>query len=359
MGKKTGILTFHRGFSYGAVLQAYALQNFLSEIGIENEIIDYRCKYMEDHYQKIFRKNSGNKIKGFIWNMLMADDIIKSRKTYPVFVENFLKKSCSYDSQTIEKTKHIYRKIIVGSDQVWSPDCVGFDPVYFLNFAFSEQKFSYAASIAANEIPKKLEEKYKARLSDFQSFSLREKSGKDLVESLTGKSAQVHTDPTFLLGQEQWDKLAGNQREKEPYIFLFTVLKPRNLIEYARKLSEKTGYKILYLNNQSPKKIRGIEYLDPVMPDRFVELIKNAEYVCTNSFHGTAFSMIYEKKFVAETKTAKGDNIRSRELMKNTGLSDRILDDMTVDIDVETDWKIVRNYIEKERELSRKYLLSI
>lgn len=359
MKDKIGIVTFHRGFSYGAVLQAYALQNFMFKNNIDNEIIDYRCQYMINHYQKVFRKITGNKIKGFIWNLLMAKDIIKSRKAYPVFAEKYLKMSQSYNTETIEKAKGKYKKFIVGSDQVWSPECVGFDPVYFLNFADSKQKYSYGASIAKRVLPKELEEEYKKRLGDFQSFSLRETSGKSIVENLLNVEAQVHIDPTFLLEKTDWDTITTERKNQEPYIFLFTVLKPIKLVEYALELSKKTGYKVIYLNNQNPKKIKGINYIDVVMPNEFISLIKNAEYVCTNSFHGTSFSMIYEKNFVAEIKTGRGDNIRSKEVMEKTGLEKRILENANFDINSATDWSRVRSYIEKERERSGEYLVSI
>lgn len=359
MNKKIGILTFHRALSYGAMLQAYALQNFMLELGIENEIVDYNCKYMVDHYQKNFRKTQGNPIKGLGWNLMTLSGVKKERKTRDEFVNKHLVLSKNYTADTINSATDNYSAFITGSDQVWSPTCVGFDPVYFLTFAKPQQKYSYAASIATKTIPENLKDEFKNRIQTFQMCSLREQSGAEIVKDLTGKDAFVNIDPTLLLTQKSWDKLAVNVLD-EPYIFLFTVHKPKNLINYSLELHKKTGLKVVYLNKLKTCKDKGIEYMDPVTADKFVGLIKNASYVCTNSFHGTAFSVIYHKNFVVETETCKGKNIRSEELLNHLGLNNRIMNSQNnTDINAKSDWNYVEEKLQEEREKSRNYLLSI
>lgn len=357
---KIGILTFHRALSYGAVLQSYGLQNFLLKNNIDNEIVDYRCQYMIDHYQKVIRKTKGNRLKGFLWSLYTAPDVVKSRKLMKAFVDKNLKMSCPYNSTTVKKVKDKYSRFICGSDQVWSPTCVGFDPVYFLNFAENSQKYSYSASIATAEIPENIKSEFTKRISDFSGYSLRENSGKELVEKLTGKKAQVHIDPSLLLEKQDWDKVASEKTEKEPYILLFTIHKGERLVRYALDLAEKTGLRILYLNNKSPKKHKRIKYLSPVSPDEFISLVKNAEYVCTNSFHGTAFSLIYRKNFIAETETKGRKNIRCQELMEYLGLDNRCLKtENQPDINAKSNWDFVENKLIEEREKSLKYLMTI
>lgn len=354
--KKIGILTFHKAISYGAVLQAYALQNFMFHLGIDNEIIDYQCDYMLEHYQKVFRRTGNHFLKDFFWSLKTAPGVRKGKKNTAVFTERFLKMSHSYTKETIKEAKKEYRAFVVGSDQVWSPTCVGFDPVYFLTFADAAQKYSYAASIAVKEYPFELKNEFAKRISDFQKCSVREKSGAKIIQELTGKEVSVNIDPTLLLDADEWDKIAANE-EREPYIFLFTVLKPKKLISYAIRLAEEKDLKILYLNNRRSVKHPRIEYLEPVTADRFIGLIKNAEYVCTNSFHGTAFSVIYGKKFVTETETEASANIRSQELMETLGLSDRILSSETIpEIDLPYDIAEVWQKIEAERQRSAEYL---
>lgn len=359
MQNKIGILTFHKAISYGAVLQAYALQNFLSELGIDNEIIDYKCEYMINRYQKTFRRTGKNPLKDFLWSIKTAPGVKAGRKNTEVFANKFLKMSKPYTKETIANAKDNYKAFITGSDQVWSPTCVGFDPVYFLTFANSEQKYSYAASIAVKKYPENLKDEFAKRISDFQGYSVREKSGAEIVKELTGKNACVSIDPTLLLNSQAWDSIASDEK-REPYIFLFNVLKPNKLIDYAINLAEKKGLKILYLNNRHPVKHELIEYLKPVTADEFIGLIKNAEYVCTNSFHGNAFSVIYGKKFVVETETATSTNIRSQELLEYLGLGDRILSSThTPDIDAEYDFDSVQKLLDEERKKSAEYLSSL
>lgn len=358
--KKVGILTFHRAFSYGAALQAYALQNFLFSLGIENEIIDYQCQYIVDHYQKIFRKNNSGFLRGLAWNILTASTVQKQKKVYEEFVNAHLKMSKPFDKNNISSAVNEYDFFISGSDQVWSPTCAGFDPVYFLDFARHEQKFSYAASIASKNIPENIKAEYTKRISDFSGCSVREESGAKLVRELTGKDALVHIDPTLLIDADGWDKLATETDRRSSYILLFTVLKPVKLIDYALKLSKQTGLPVVYLNNLQPQKVSGIEYIDPVTPDKFISLIKNAEYVCTNSFHGTAFSVIYHKKFAVEIETASKSNIRSQELLESLNLSDRmLLADHAPKMNDEISFEQAEKVIAAERQRSEEYLKNI
>lgn len=361
MNKKVGILTFHRGLSYGANLQAYGLQNFLLKNGIDNEIVDYSCQDMIDRYQKIFRKTKGNKIKGLAWNLMTAGSVIQKKKATTEFVENNLRLSKGYTAQNIQNANSEYSAFITGSDQVWSPTCVGFDPVYFLTFADSSKKYSYAASIATNKIPENMKEEYIKRVGDFSAISLREKSGAELITSLTGRKTAVHIDPSMLLTREDWDKICCESYPKEKYILLFTVPKPSQLVNYAIKLAEEKDLKIYFLNNFG-KKVRHkrIKYLKPVGITEFISLIKHAEYVCTNSFHGNAFSILYHKNFVVETDAFPKRNIRSEDLMLRLGLKHRILSSKnTPEIDLKTDWSSVDRLLENDRKEALLYLQSI
>lgn len=360
MKGKIGILTFHRALSYGALLQAYALQTKLFSLGIDNEIVDYSCDYMVKHYQRLFRPMKGNPLKGFVLNLLTANGIRKERKTRDRFVQRYMKLSQPYDAHSVAQAAQQYDVLITGSDQVWSPRCVGFDPVYFLDFAAPQQRYSYAASIAVNTLPEELKDAYRRRLKDFSALSLREQSGAELVEQVVGRDdAQVHIDPTLLLKKEQWDELAPGRLVDGPYIFLFTVNKPKTIIDQALALSRKTGMPVIYLNKRHTRIEKEIRYMDAVEADQFVSLVKHASYVCTNSFHGTAFSVIYHKQFMVESETASGRNIRSEELLSRIGLSERIFSGDIFAIDAQSDWEAVDACIGAERKRAEEYLLHI
>lgn len=356
--KQAGILTFHHARSYGALLQTYALQQFLLECGISNEVVNYRCKFIED-WANPFRYVKDMALKPFLAAIFYSFRIRAFQEKISAFSDAFLLTSRPFTRETLGECVGDYEYFIAGSDQVWSPSCVGFDPVYFLDFAAPSQKYSYAASFGTPQLPEGKLPEYRNLLSDFQSISVREDSGRSLVRSLTGMDAQVHLDPTLLLTREQWDRIIPGT-PRSPYILLFNVLKPVHLAEYALALSEKTGLPILWLNYRHKVRDKRITYIDSVSPNEFVELVKNAEYVCTNSFHGNAFSLIYHKQFIVETETAAGENSRSRELMQKLGLEARVLStDHTPDILHSTDWSAVDRYFEQERERSRTYLLSI
>lgn len=360
MSEKVGILTFHRALSYGALLQAYALQTKLFSLDIDNEIVDYTCDYMVKHYQRLFRPMKGNPAKVFVLNLLTANGIWKERKTRDRFVAKHMKLSPAYNAENIAQAAQQYSAFVTGSDQVWSPSCVGFDPVYFLGFAAPEQRYSYAASIATQQLPQALHDEYRKRLKDFALLSLREQSGVELVQQVVGRNdAQVHIDPTFLLKKAEWDQIVPECIIKKPYIFLFTVKKPKQLIEQALALSRKTSLPIFYLNKQHTRREKEIHYMDPVEADQFISLIKNASYVCTNSFHGLAFSIIYHKQFMVENALAKGRNIRSEELLNRLGLSNRVFAEDNGAIDEQPDWTATDALIEAERRRAEAYLLQI
>ncbi|MEE0265821.1 MAG: polysaccharide pyruvyl transferase family protein [Acutalibacteraceae bacterium] len=359
MYKKLGIVTFHHALSYGAVLQTYALQNFLNDMGVENEVINYRCKFIEDR-AKIVKYIKGKSLKNYCYTLRYAKHITKERKNSQYFGEHFLKMTKPYTKETIKECAGEFDGFITGSDQVWSPVCAGFDSAYFLDFADDSQKYSYAASFGTKQLPAEKQQQYKERIGCFSAVSVREASGKELVKDVAGKDAVINVDPTLLLNSKKWDEIAAEVDINEPYIFVFTVLNPKNLVNYALELARKTGMKVIYLNKAHKVKDPMLTYMDAVTADKFLGLIKNAAYVCTNSFHGNAFSLIYHKNFVVETDTQTGENNRSKELMIKLGLENRILaEGYNPQIDADTDWSAVESFLTEEQNKSREYLLSI
>ncbi|MCI6825234.1 MAG: polysaccharide pyruvyl transferase family protein [Ruminococcus bromii] len=357
--KKAGIVTFHQALSYGAKLQAYALQQFLQYNGIENDIIDYTCHYMYTRNIRPIRVGTQHKLKSFVRSLITMRQTGIDRRKSVAFRKQYMQLSRPFNAENISEAADEYSLFIAGSDQVWSPICVGFDPVYFLNFAKPEQKYSYAASIAVKELPADKKEAYKNLLTDFQEFSVREQSGANIIKNLLGRDAEINIDPTLLLTEEQWNEIA-KPVINEPYIFLFNVRKSIKLIDYAKQLSKKTGLKIYYLQKERIHKVKGVTYLEPVMANEFVGLIKNAEYVCTNSFHGTAFSVIFKKKFAVEYQHIGGRNIRSEELLNQLGIKNHeITNDFYPNPDEKVDWDNVEKILSVERKKSQNYLEKI
>lgn len=196
-------------------------------------------------------------------------------------------------------------------------------------------------------------------LSDFQHHSVREQSGAELVAEITGRKADVNVDPTLLLTTEEWDKITVKPLINKPYIFLFNVLKPKKMIEYAVQLGKEKNMPVYYLNDKHLP-ISGINYLKPASPNEFVSLIKNAEYVVTNSFHGSVFSIIFHKELIMELNTETKRNTRSEELLNSLGIKNReIGEGLAVDPDAPIDWKYADAILDKQRNSARKYLCSV
>ncbi len=166
-------------------------------------------------------------------------------------------------------------------------------------------------------------------------------------------------DPTPQLKSEKWERVRKKGVEKKPYILVYTVLGQYHLFEEAKKFSEKTGLTIIYLNDMVLGREKGLSYRMAVSPEEFVGYFAEAKYVFTNSFHGTAFSIIYHKQFLVEIEAVGRRNIRSEELLGMLDLSSRVLGGNDADIDMPINWNDVDNKIQSERKKSFNYLKHI
>ncbi|MCD7857032.1 MAG: polysaccharide pyruvyl transferase family protein [Clostridiales bacterium] len=356
MIKKIGILTFHRASNYGATLQAYALQTILKRNVETVHIIDYRCPEVEYSHNPryILRKNQ------FATAIIRINQKLHKYRTFSMFRERkFDLSSPVYEVPSKEFASN-YDIFIVGSDQVWSKEFAGLDPVYLLNFADDNQRYSYACSFGFTEFPENTKDIYFEYLSRFNTVSVREKSAKKLVEQELGLEARVDLDPTLLLAPEDWYKFLTPYDFGKPYILVYTVQTPVNLLNIVRQFSKITGIEIIYLNNEhrANKDLKHIRY---VTPEQFVGLFSGAEYVFTNSFHGTAFSIIFKKNFYVEVDTIKSKNSRSADLLETCGIESRIIKTKDINsLNTESiDWISVNQKLDFIRDDSLNYLKNI
>lgn len=359
---KVGIITFHRAINYGAVLQTLALQKTIENLNSDVEIIDYRCKTIEDDY-KNFSVTKKKFLKDIINSTLSYS--IRSRKK-----ENFRR----FCSEELNLSKEIYNNndelinannnydiFITGSDQVWDNKCAKFDKAYFLKFVKdSKKKYSYAASFAFGEIPEGLEKEYIDRLHDFNKLSVREEKGKKIFGALLNKDIRIDLDPTLLLSKNDWESYCSEVNEKEKYILIYTVNGPKTLFKVAEKISKELGYKLIYINDSIKKKVDAY-YKKGISPSEYLSLFKNAEFVLTNSFHGTVFSIIFEKRFIVESESDSGKiNHRSIGLLNMVGLDNRLLENIkNSEWKDEIDYKKVKECLNLKREDSISYLNEI
>ena len=328
--KRIALLTFHRAVNYGAIFQSYALQRQLCNLGAQCVIIDYRCPVIEDQY-KPFYLEKHKTVKSLVRILLKGKLKSKNRNSFYRFLNEHMVLSKSY--RTISELEFLNQEFdlfITGSDQVWNPDCAAMDPAYFLDFVWEhDKKNSYAASFGFSEIPEDLKETYHHRLVSFHNISVREQSGVRIIRELLGREASFDLDPTLLLSCDEWAKIAHLSYPNRPYLLIYTVMEPLQLLDRARQIAKRSNLKILYLNNSLKLRFENpdLHFLLSGSPEEFLSLIRNARYVLTNSFHGTAFSILFHKQFLVELTGRNGNrNNRAESLLNLLGLSERVMD---------------------------------
>lgn len=360
--KKVGIVTFHTALNYGAVMQTYALQHFLLNLNIDNEIINYICPFIEKCYSPFFISD-GKIFHSMIRGLVFGRTIAKKKRAFRKFTSVKLRMSKEYkDSCAIEKDADDYSYFISGSDQVWSPISAGFDETYFLPFAKDEQKISYAASIGVSVLSGQQILKFKKRLNGFSVLSVREETAKKLFQQLNEeRKIYVHVDPTLLLDKECWDELLCELPVEIPkkYLLIFNVEKPICNIEYAKRIAKEKHLKIVYINDRTIKKDKEIIYVEAPSPDMFLTLFANAKVIVTNSFHGTVFSIIFQKDFCVELKNKKQRNIRAEGLLKELQIDKREIQNVDTVINTEINWRNVESILSKKRLEAASYLKSV
>lgn len=329
---KTGTITFHAPNNNGSFLQAYALQNVLmSKLNIENEVIDFYSEKQARQYS-VFRKphSIGDMGRNLISLAHYHDLSVRYQRFHDIRKKHLkLSKRCSMPEE-VYMLADLYDVLICGSDQIWNTEARDYSDVYFMR-EMKKRKISYAASFGSH-IENIDQEKVKENVSDFTSISVREEAGKKLLNKiLPSKKVETVCDPTLLLGKGYYEKLITEKNQiNGSYIFLYTINYSEEVLAAAQKLSLKlqvpvyaafTGYSCVKCRKY------GIKVLYDVGPAEFLWLIKHASYTCSNSFHGIAFSIIFEKKFCRPVKVNESGNLsvddRIDGLLSQVGLEHR------------------------------------
>lgn len=357
--QQIGIITYHNAINFGAVLQTFALNKYINSLGINCETINYHCKKIDAAY-KLLKFNANNP-RVFINSLLgVRDNIIKKIK-FKKFIENNIKLSKQkYNKNNIVQSNSIYNIFITGSDQVWNLD-LNDDKNYYLDFVKdNNSKNSYAASFGNMSILDKEREYIKEQLNSYDVITVREKNGVDTLKEKLNIQSNLVLDPTFLLDSSEWLKICDKIDNHETYILVYT-LHEESAYKIARKLSKLTGFKIIILTQSYKKRIKG-KHIHSGGPVDFLTLIKNSEYVVTDSFHGTALSIIFRKNLKVVLKNSnKHLNDRLISILELFHLKECIItkDDSDECLTKTTDYTGSEEIINKQIEKSKKIIKNI
>ena len=359
MNSRVGIITFHRAINYGALLQVYALHKSIERLGANPVVLDYYNPILENKHEKSTLLKCKT-LKDYIRFAFLARHYNRKHDKFRSFATNNLNISKPYYSlDDLRLDSASYDRFVCGSDQVWNGSITGLDPAYFLHFADNQKRNSYAASFGFREVAESEQETYKNLLMGFQNMSVREKQGAEIVRRLLGREVEVVLDPTLLLTADEWSKISVEPKYKD-YILIYGFGGYRNLIDFAINLSKKTGLKIVNIANPYLPKF-GFSYERSAGPAEFLGLFKNASYIVTNSFHGTVFSINFNKEFFTEMlPESQGVNSRLEDVLDLFDLRNRqILSDDVSESDRPIDYKLINTTLELEREKSLSFLRKI
>ena len=246
---------------------------------------------------------------------------------------------------------------VCGSDVIWNPDLNCHLNAFYLDFA-EKYKFSYAASFGKAEVSEQMLTTIRPFLEKLDAISVRERSGAEIVKRCVDKPVQVVSDPVLLLKREEWDSFIPAAEPSKGYIFVYITHLSSTVQSVLEELRRKTGLKIVYAAN-GPKQALKQGMLQVQKPQRWLQQLRDAEYVVTNSFHATAFSVLFHKKFftVVNGDKAKGINIRMNDFLNSLGLGDRIHSSVPEEIDLgEVNYSGVDEKIAALREESLLFL---
>lgn len=330
---KIKTLTTYDVYNYGASLQAYALQTYLTDLGNDVEIINYQPEYLTRKYD-------------YKW---VNPESWMSRYAFTRFTYRILKylqrlttlgrkrKFDKFNHNELKETKHkyyTYRELcinppeadlyIVGSDQIWNVFYeTGRDPAFYLEFVKNGAKASYAASFSYIDIDNENLARIKNSLSTFKAVSVREYQGLDILNEIGIKGTWV-LDPVFLISVDKWKMLMSDFKKTEPYLLVYDFEGNSLLETFAKNYAKQKGLKIYSITDTYPR-LYADKNFNSAGPKEFLSLIYNCDTFISNSFHGTAFSIIFHKPVFVFNRHRHKVNSRMQSLMKLFELEDCII----------------------------------
>lgn len=359
-------LTTYNVYNYGASLQAYALMTYLKHKGHNVEIINYQPEYLRRKYNYKW-VNPESKMSKFIFTRcvyrimkyLQRQTTIKRKKAFDKFTSTQLcqTKTLYLSHSDLKNNPPEADLFIVGSDQVWNVFYeTGRDDAFFLDFVIEGNKASYAASFSYLNIDDKNATRIKSLLQDFKAVSIREIQGISFLQKLGIKATWV-LDPVFLLSKNEWISLMPSYEKKEKYLLIYDFEGNKSLKLFAIKYAQTYNLKIYSINDTYPR-FYAHKNFNNAGPQEFLTLIYNCEAFISNSFHGTAFSIIFNKPVFVFNRHRHKVNSRMESLMTLFELTECIepkINRLTKYKDI-FNYKKINNIIEQEKKKSINFI---
>ena len=328
---KIGIITTHFAINYGAVLQAYALRKTIDLLGHNCEIINYTPPNRVDGRNLVYNLDT---LKSTIYSIILFLNI-KFRINTSLKIKkfnSFLKHNCRMSSESyvtfsqLKSNIPFYESLVCGSDQIWNLNLFN-DPAFFLRFEdiYPETNYiAYAPSIA-EKMTKAQINIIAENIQHFSSLSMREHDSAKEMSAELDREIETVLDPVFLLKPEEWQIIEEPVDVDEPYILNYALLSGSEYSKVLKYVRKKIKHKLVTINLHPFDKHNSDYSFSSLSPGNYVWLFRNAEFICTSSFHGTAFSILFEKQFFtipAPTRSARIENI-----LKLLGLENRLITD--------------------------------
>lgn len=373
MKKNISIITYTCTKNYGGILQAYGLYRYLSDCGYNVNFIDYipqRCNYNDKkQYTNLILRNSRiwgrNFFTKYIWQTLYFRQLKQDYLPFLHFIHGHARFTCKYYSENeLENNPPKADVYITGSDQVWNSsflDNEKIDEPYYLKFA-KGKKISYASSFGVNYIPEKNKTEVHRYLKEYEHLSTRENSGQSILKDLNLKS-DVVVDPTILSNVNVWKSMLHNVKENN-YILLYQVKFNKDIYKMAKEVAKKCKKKlvVISMDYKDKRTVKKNLILCPAV-EEWLSYINSSEYVITDSFHASVFSILFEKRFIVNSGVRHEMSSRILTLLEMINLQERELNGFYPDEAMEIlqkniNWDIVREKLEEEQRKSRSWLIN-
>lgn len=361
---KIGILTFHRAHNYGAMLQAYALSQTIKELGHDAEFVDYRQPKVDEAYRLFsfvpYRHSAPvNMLKTFISRILTFVRRSKRYGNFRKFGKRYLPQSETYVPHTKFSTK--YDVLVFGSDQIWTTRFLkNFDPILWGDIDVRcGKKITYAPSMEMASLTKEQQAFCKKHLDNYEFISVREDLMKDMLSPLTKKDIEVVIDPVFLRDKTEYERLASGSKLKLPdhYILVYSIGNATaELKSIVNKVSAELKLPVYFLCSEVGMK-SSPNRLDTAGPVDFLKAFSGADFVITTTFHGTAFSVLFEKPFYSLRRS--GLSGRAESLLSKLGLEKNLIsnsEEASVMTCPKTDYCKVKERVSELRNNALTYL---